>query len=172
MEFLLTQCFCCTCFRKQQKKKPKPSQPKPVNLPPPQVQNTEHLQPLQMANLPDGTVALPHPAAVQQRLLLVPPTVPPMTQQVLAQPTYYQQPAVDYYNGQPVQQVLNFAILYVLFFSHLGVLRCFQHCTGHITIDSFVGRGNQYIQLVSRFCTVNCQQSVSYYQLSHTMPRV
>ena len=29
-----------------------------------------------------------------------------------------------------------------------GVLRLFQHCTGHITMGSFVGRGNQYIQLV------------------------
>ena len=29
-----------------------------------------------------------------------------------------------------------------------GVLCCFQHCTGHITTGSFVGRGNQYIQLV------------------------
>ena len=29
-----------------------------------------------------------------------------------------------------------------------GVLRHFQHCTGHITTGSFMGRGNQYIQLV------------------------
>ena len=29
-----------------------------------------------------------------------------------------------------------------------GVLRCFQHCPGHITMGSFVGRGNRYIQLV------------------------
>ena len=29
-----------------------------------------------------------------------------------------------------------------------GVLRCFQHCTGHITIGSWKGRGNQYIQFV------------------------
>ena len=28
------------------------------------------------------------------------------------------------------------------------VLRCFQHCTGHITMGSWEGRGNQYIQLV------------------------
>ena len=28
------------------------------------------------------------------------------------------------------------------------VICCFQHCTGHITTDSFVGRENQYIQLV------------------------
>ena len=29
-----------------------------------------------------------------------------------------------------------------------GVLRRFQHCTGHITRGSWKGRGNQYIQLV------------------------
>ena len=29
-----------------------------------------------------------------------------------------------------------------------GVLRRFQHCTGHITMGSWKGRGNQYIQLV------------------------
>ena len=29
-----------------------------------------------------------------------------------------------------------------------GVLRHFQHCTGHITMGSWKGRGNQYIQLV------------------------
>ena len=29
-----------------------------------------------------------------------------------------------------------------------GVLRCFQHCTGHITTGSWKGRGNQYIEFV------------------------
>ena len=29
-----------------------------------------------------------------------------------------------------------------------GVLRRFQHCTGHIMMGSWKGRGNQYIQLV------------------------
>ena len=29
-----------------------------------------------------------------------------------------------------------------------GFLLYFQHCTGHITMVSFVGRGNQYIQLI------------------------
>ena len=29
-----------------------------------------------------------------------------------------------------------------------GVLCRFQHCTGHITMGSWKGRGNQYIQLV------------------------
>ena len=28
-----------------------------------------------------------------------------------------------------------------------GVLRRFQHCTGHITTGSWKGRGNQYIEL-------------------------
>ena len=33
------------------------------------------------------------------------------------------------------------------------VLRHFQHCTGHIMMGSFVGRGNQYIQLLKvRYC--------------------
>ena len=27
-----------------------------------------------------------------------------------------------------------------------GVLRRFQHCTGHITMGSWKGRGNQYIE--------------------------
>ena len=27
-------------------------------------------------------------------------------------------------------------------------LRCFQHCTGHITTGSWKGRGNQYIQFI------------------------
>ena len=38
---------------------------------------------------------------------------------------------------------LNISIyLFYLF----GVLRRFQHCTGHITTDSWKGRGNQYIE--------------------------
>ena len=32
-----------------------------------------------------------------------------------------------------------------IFIILLGVLRRFQHYTGHITTGSFVGRGNQYI---------------------------
>ena len=35
-----------------------------------------------------------------------------------------------------------------LFIYLFGVLRRFQHCTGHITMGSWKGRGNQYIQLV------------------------
>ena len=35
-----------------------------------------------------------------------------------------------------------------LFIYLFGVLRPFQHCTGHITTGSWKGRGNQYIQFV------------------------
>ena len=31
---------------------------------------------------------------------------------------------------------------------YFGVLRRFQHCAGHITMGSWKGRGNQYIQFV------------------------
>ena len=34
----------------------------------------------------------------------------------------------------------------LVFIYLFGVLRCFQHCTGHITMGSWKGRGNQYIQ--------------------------
>ena len=38
-------------------------------------------------------------------------------------------------------------LLVSLFFIYLfGVLRRFQHCTGHITTGSWKGRGNQYIE--------------------------
>ena len=42
------------------------------------------------------------------------------------------------------------SILLILFvFIYLfGVLRRFQHCTGHITTGSWKGRGNQYLQFV------------------------
>ena len=33
-----------------------------------------------------------------------------------------------------------------MFFFLFGVLRRFQHCTGHITTGSCKGRGNQYIE--------------------------
>ena len=38
---------------------------------------------------------------------------------------------------------------------------CFQHCTGHITMGSWKGRGNQYIQFVRvLYCKLptNCKQ--------------
>ena len=37
---------------------------------------------------------------------------------------------------------------YCLFIYLFGVLRRFQHCTGHITTGSWKGRGNQYIEFV------------------------
>ena len=39
-------------------------------------------------------------------------------------------------------------MLYSLFIYLFGVLRRFQHCTGHITMGSWKGRGKQYIQFV------------------------
>ena len=47
-----------------------------------------------------------------------------------------------------------------------GVLRHFQHCTGHITTGSWKGRGNQYIQL-ARVVYCNGRPKASNYQLSH-----
>ena len=38
--------------------------------------------------------------------------------------------------------------VYSTFIYLFGVLRRFQHCTGHITMGSWKGRGNQYIQFV------------------------
>ena len=52
--------------------------------------------------------------------------------------------------------------------SGIGVLCRFQHCTGHITMGSWRGRGNQYSSL--GLCTVNCRPVASNYQLSHLRP--
>ena len=43
---------------------------------------------------------------------------------------------------------LSFLLIYrfYLFIYLFGVLRRFQHCTGHITTGSWKGRGNQYIE--------------------------
>ena len=38
-------------------------------------------------------------------------------------------------------------IIYVMIYL-FGALRRFQHCTGHITMGSWKGRGNQYIQFI------------------------
>ena len=35
-----------------------------------------------------------------------------------------------------------------IYFYLFGVLRRFQHCTGHITMGSWKGRGNRYIQFI------------------------
>ena len=46
-----------------------------------------------------------------------------------------------------------------------------QHCICHITMDSFMGRGNQYIQLIKvLYC--NMLTIISNYQLSHIGSRV
>ena len=42
-------------------------------------------------------------------------------------------------------RVLKQSFIY-LFIYLFGVLRRFQHCTGHITTGSWKGRGNQYIE--------------------------
>ena len=45
--------------------------------------------------------------------------------------------------------VLNRVIFQLVYFIYLfGVLRHFQHCTGHIMTGSWKGRGNQYIQFI------------------------
>ena len=38
--------------------------------------------------------------------------------------------------------------IHLVKFYLFGVLRRFQHCTGHITMGSWKGRGNQYIEFV------------------------
>ena len=44
---------------------------------------------------------------------------------------------------------IEFLIIFICLCIYLfGVLRRFQHCTGHITTGSWKGRGNQYIQFV------------------------
>ena len=43
--------------------------------------------------------------------------------------------------------VVQLAMLVVIY-QFIWVLCSFQHCAGHITMGSFMGRGNQYIQLV------------------------
>ena len=57
---------------------------------------------------------------------------------------------IDQVDGKPVPRYLIYdiikfevteSIIYLF-----GVLRRFQHCTGHITTGSWKGRGNQYIQ--------------------------
>ena len=46
-----------------------------------------------------------------------------------------------------MQLTFGFFWLFIYLFIYLfGVLRRFQHCTGHITTGSWKGRGNQYIE--------------------------
>ena len=47
------------------------------------------------------------------------------------------------WEGETIELQIQLAlVLFCLF----GVLRRFQHCTGHITTGSWKGRGNQYIE--------------------------
>ena len=44
--------------------------------------------------------------------------------------------------------IASFSCLVLVFIYLFGILRRFQHCAGHITMGSWKGRGNQYIQFV------------------------
>ena len=46
--------------------------------------------------------------------------------------------------SHPQHNIFNIEMF--LFIYLFGVLRRFQHCTGHITTGSWKGRGNQYIE--------------------------
>ena len=50
-------------------------------------------------------------------------------------------------NKQTVNQETKSLVwaLFIYLLLLFGVLRRFQHCTGHITTGSWKGRGNQYI---------------------------
>ena len=48
----------------------------------------------------------------------------------------------SHYQAFCLRSGLEFIYLFYLF----GVLRHFQHCIGHITMGSWKGRGNQYIE--------------------------
>ena len=58
----------------------------------------------------------------------------------------------------PLMAVSQMCLIYLF-----GVLHRFQHCTGHIMMGSWKGRGNQYIQLVK---VLYCQLPTSGKQLS------
>ena len=45
-----------------------------------------------------------------------------------------------------VHKMMKLHVIYTSQFYLFGVLRRFQHCTGHITTGSWKGRGNQYIE--------------------------
>ena len=42
-----------------------------------------------------------------------------------------------------------FLELFILLIFLFEVLRSFQHCTGHIAMGSWKGRGNQYIHFIA-----------------------
>ena len=47
--------------------------------------------------------------------------------------------------GSLVRLLTDSKVFHSIFIYLFGVLRRFQHCTGHITTGSWKGRGNQYI---------------------------
>ena len=55
-----------------------------------------------------------------------------------------------------------------IFIYLFGVLRRFQHCTGHITVVERAEETSTYSSL--GLCTVNCRPTASNYQLSHLRP--
>ena len=56
---------------------------------------------------------------------------------------------LHYFSGWLIYLPIYFLYLLSCHFIYLfGVLRHFQHCTGHITMGSWKGRGNQYFQFV------------------------
>ena len=63
---------------------------------------------------------------------------------------------MDFYDSRGIELPWQRSVLSCLFVYLFGILYRFQHSTGHIMTGSFVGRGNQYIQLVSRF--LYCKQ--------------
>ena len=60
-----------------------------------------------------------------------------------------------------IENTLKSKVMLKDFIYLFGVLHHFQHRTGHIMMGSWKGRGNQYIQLVSGFCTVNCRPTTT-----------
>ena len=76
-------------------------------------------------------------------MLLIPATHPPLVND---------SPEIklleEYYSIPWKLCVNHWALCRTRSFYLFGVLRRFQHCTGHITTGSWKGRGNQYIQFV------------------------
>ena len=63
------------------------------------------------------------------------------------------------WEGETIELQIQLALfLFCLF----GVLRRFQHCTGHITTGSWKGRGNQYIEFAR---VVHCKLPTNGKQL-------
>ena len=58
--------------------------------------------------------------------------------------------------GLPFKSILLKPFLVNFYLFIWGLTSLSTHCTGRIMIGTFMGAGNQSIQLVSRFCIVNC----------------